>query len=91
MSFQLKVEIGAVKVLNGDGEWVELDPARVDGNPDGTSAEVDHCFYMQVSNVKLPDIPASGSNGTLFMMSAGFAAVLLAGAYLSKRFGHLWN
>lgn len=91
VSFQLRVENGAVKVLNGDGEWAELKPAREDGIPDGTSAEVDHCFYMQVSNVKLPDIPASGSNGTLFMMSAGFAAVLLAGAYLSKRFGHLWN
>lgn len=91
VSFQLKVEKGVVKVLNGNGEWVGLEPAREDGIPDGTSAEVDHCFYMQVSNVKLPDIPASGSNGTLFMMSAGFAAVVLAGTYLSKRFGHLWN
>lgn len=91
VSFQLKVEKGVVKVLNGDGEWVGLDPAHVDGNPDGTSAEVDHCFYMQVSNVKLPDIPASGSNGTLFMMSAGFAAIVLAGVYLSKKFGNLRN
>lgn len=91
VSFQVKVEHGVVKVLNGDGELAELKPAREDGIPDGTSAEVDHCFYMQVSNVKLPDIPASGSNGTLFMMSAGFAAVVLAGTYLSKRFGHLWN
>lgn len=91
VSFQLKVEKGVVKVLNGNDEWVGLEPAREDGIPDGTSAEVDHCFYMQVSNVKLPDIPASGSNGTLFMMSAGFAAVVLAGTYLSKRFGHLWN
>ena len=91
VSFQIKVDNGVVKVLNGDGVWAELKPARVDGNQDGTSAEVDHCFYMQVSNVKLPDIPASGSNGTLFMMSTGFAAIVLAGAYLSKRFGHLWN
>lgn len=91
VSFQIMVDNGVVKVLNGDDQWVELKPARVDGNPDGSSGEVDHCFYMQVSNVKLPDIPASGSNGTLFMMSAGFAAVVLAGTYLSKRFGHLWN
>lgn len=91
VSFQVKVEHGVVKVLNGDGMWVELDPARVDGNPDGTSDEVDHCFYIQVSNVKLPDIPSSGSNGTLLMMSAGFAAIVLAGVYLSKKFGNLRN
>lgn len=91
VSFQLKVEKGVVKVRNGNGEWVGLEPAHVDGNPDGTSAEVDHCFYMQVSNVKLPDIPASGSSGTLFMMSAGFAAIVLAGVYLSKKFGNLRN
>lgn len=91
VSFQVKVENGVVKVLNGDGMWVELDPARVDGNPDGTSDEVDHCFYIQVSNVKLPDIPSSGSNGTLLMMSAGFAAIALAGVYLSKKFGNLRN
>lgn len=91
VSFKIKVENGVVKVLNGDGMWVELDPARVDGNPDGTSDEVDHCFYIQVSNVKLPDIPASGSNGALLMMSTGFAAIVLAGTYLSKRFGHLWS
>lgn len=91
VSFQIKVEHGVVKVFNGDGMWVELDPARVDGNPDGTSDEVDHCFYIQVSNVKLPDIPSSGSNGTLLMMSAGFAAIVLAGVYLSKKFGNLRN
>ena len=92
VSFQLKVEKGAVYVKNGDGEWAPLDPARVSGDPaDQNSEFVDHCFYMQVSNVKLPDIPASGSSGTLFMMSAGFAAIVLAGVYLSKKFGNLRN
>ena len=92
VSFQIKVDNGVVSVKNGEGEWVSLDPARANGDPDDQNSElVDHCFYIQVSNVKLPDIPASGSNGTLLMMSAGFAAVVLAGTYLSKRFGHLWN
>lgn len=91
VSFQLKVEDGAVWVKNGDG-WASLDPARVSGDPKDQNSEfVDHCFYMQVSNVKLPDIPASGSNGTLFMMSAGFAAIVLAGVYLSKKFRSLRN
>ena len=48
-------------------------------------------YSFSVANKPLPDLPSSGSNGTLLMMSTGFAAVLLAGAYLSKRFGHLWN
>lgn len=92
VSFQLNVENGAVYVKNGDGDWAPLDPARVSGDPaDQNSEFVDHCFYMQVSNVKLPDIPASGSNGTLFLMSAGFAAIAIAGVYLSKKFGNLRN
>lgn len=48
-------------------------------------------YSFSVANKPLPDLPASGSNGTLLMMSTGFAAIVLAGTYLSKRFGHLWN
>lgn len=48
-------------------------------------------YSFSVANKPLPDLPSSGSNGTLLMMSTGFAAIVLAGAYLSKRFGHLWN
>ena len=92
VSFQIKVDNGIVSVKNGENEWAPLDPARANGDPNDQNSElVDHCFYIQVSNVKLPDIPASGSNGTLLMMSTGFAAIVLAGTYLSKRFGHLWN
>ena len=46
---------------------------------------------MQVSNTPIPNLPSSGSNGTLLMMSTGVAVVLLAGAYLSKRLGRHWN
>ena len=48
-------------------------------------------FYYEIANKPNPDLPSSGSNGTLLMMSTGVAVVLLAGAYLSKRFGRLWN
>ena len=44
-------------------------------------------FYYEIANKPNPDLPSSGSNGTLLMMSTGVAAVLLAGAYLSKRLG----
>lgn len=48
-------------------------------------------YSFSVANKPLPDLPSSGSNGTLLMMSTGFAAIVLAGTYLSKRFGHIWN
>ena len=48
-------------------------------------------LLIEVANKPNPDLPSSGSSGTLLMMSTGFAAIVLAGTYLSKRFGHLWN
>lgn len=48
-------------------------------------------FYYEIANKPNPDLPSSGSNGTLLMMSTGVAVVLLAGAYLSKRLGRHWN
>lgn len=48
-------------------------------------------FYYEIANKPNPDLPSSGSNGTLLMMSTGVAVVLLAGAYLSKRFGRHRN
>ncbi len=85
VSSQLKVENGAVKFKNGDG-WASLDPARVSGDPeDQNSKFVDHCFYMQVSNTKIPDLPQSGSSGTLIMSSVGVATIILAGVYLLNR------
>lgn len=48
-------------------------------------------FYYEIANKPNSDLPSSGSNGTLLMMSTGVAVVLLAGAYLSKRFGRHWN
>lgn len=48
-------------------------------------------YRIEVANKPNPDLPSSGSNGTLLMMSAGFAAIALAGVYLSKKFGNLRN
>lgn len=67
-----------------------------DGEPVTKSLEICHdgdasVFTFDVANKPNPDLPSSGSNGTLVMMSTGFAAIVLAGTYLSKRFGHLWN
>lgn len=67
-----------------------------DGQAETKSLEISHdgdasVFTFDVANKPNPDLPSSGSNGTLVMMSTGFAAIVLAGAYLSKRFGYLWN
>lgn len=75
---------------NEEGQWVhvvvkgeESMLPTVNGN--------DSVFQIKIGNKETPDLPSSGSNGTLVMMSTGFAAIVLAGTYLSKRFGHLWN
>lgn len=68
----------------------------IDGQSETKQLETSHdgdaqVFKFDVANKLYPDLPSSGSNGTLLMMSTGVAVVLLASAYLSKRFGHLWN
>lgn len=75
---------------NEDGQWVhvvvkgeESMLPTVNGN--------DSVFQIKIGNKETPDLPSSGSNGTLLMMSTGVAVVLLAGAYLSKRFGRHRN
>ena len=75
---------------NEDGEWVHV---VVDDKYSElpTVSDNDSIFQIKIGNKETPDLPSSGSNGTLLMMSTGVAVVLLAGAYLSKRFGRLWN
>ena len=75
---------------NENGEWVHVivnDEASVLPTLNGN----DSIFQIKIGNKETPDLPSSGSNGTLVMMSTGFAAIVLAGTYLSKRFGHLWS
>ena len=86
MSFTFKVENGVVKYEKSPGVWEELKPAMESGDPDdASSTEIEGCFYTQVANVKIPDLPSSGSSGAILMMSSGVAAIALGGAYLARR------
>ena len=81
---------------NKNGSYaIEFDGATVEeaapGSDGGGYFPSDHLIKVTISNRKMPSLPSSGFSGTLLIMSSGFAAVLLAGTYLSKRFGHLWN
>ena len=74
----------------------ETGALRKDGESETKNLEASHdgdaqVFKFDVANKPNPNLPSSGSNGTLLMMSTGFAVVLLAGAYLSKRLGRHWN
>lgn len=93
VEFTIVVEDGQM-YLEGKSDDL-FKQARPNGDPNDSTTEgndlIDNCLYMQVSNTPIPDLPSSGSNGTLLMMSTGVAVVLLAGAYLSKRFGRHWN
>lgn len=85
---EIKLEIKAdgsadFTILNDKGEVVA---SKKDAEPNESGN-----FTYDVANKPNPDLPSSGSSGTLLMMSTGFAAIVLAGTYLSKRFGHLWN
>ena len=86
VSFTFKVENGVVKYEKSPGVWEELKPAMESGDPDdASSTEIEGCFYTQVANVKIPDLPSSGSSGAILMMSSGVAAIALGGAYLARR------
>ncbi len=81
---------------NKDGSYaIEFDGATVEeaapGSDGGGYFPSDYLIKVTISNRKMPTLPSSGFSGTVLLMSSGFAAVLLAGTYLSKRFGHLWN
>lgn len=93
VTFTIVVENGQMWIQGKDGDHFQQ--ARPNGNPDDSTTAgndiIDNCLYMQVSNTPIPNLPSSGSNGTLLMMSTGVAVVLLAGAYLSKRLGRHWN
>lgn len=73
-----------------EGVWQKV---YVDGEPSTipTISGNSYMFRIEIGNKETPDLPSSGSNGTLLMMSTGVAVVLLAGAYLSKRFGRHRN
>lgn len=46
-------------------------------------------YRIEVANKPNPDLPSSGSSGTLIMMTTGFAAIALGGVYLAWKRGLL--
>ena len=88
VSFSLRVNKGVIEMKNSAGEWVDLKQARPNGNPEDVTEGnnlIDNCFYMQVSNTPIPELPTSGSSGTLVLGSTGTAAIIVAGVYLANR------
>lgn len=75
---------------NENGKWVHVVVNGKDSELP-TVSDNDSIFQIKIGNKETPDLPSSGSNGTLLMMSTGVAVVLLAGAYLSKRLGRHRN
>lgn len=75
---------------SNEGVWQKV---YVEGEPSTipTISGNSYMFRIEIGNKETPDLPSSGSNGTLLMMSTGVAVVLLAGAYLSKRLGRHRN
>lgn len=87
LGYEITLTIGndgkaSISIPQGEGERPLI--KELDYDNDGN-------LLIEVANKPNPDLPSSGSNGTLLMMSTGFAAIVLAGTYLSKRFGHLWS
>lgn len=90
VEFRLKVSDGSISVMNSQSEWSQLDSAYESGDPDDSdSAQIANCFYLKVANTPIPDLPSSGSSGTLIMMTTGFAAIALGGVYLAWKRGLL--
>lgn len=86
VSFKFKVDNGVVLYEKSPEVWEELKQATESGNPeDDSSTKIEGCFYTQVANVKIPDLPSSGSSGAILLMSSGVAAITLGGAYLTRK------
>ena len=69
---------------DGSGQWVHVTGQEstlptVSGN--------DSIFQIKIGNKPTPDLPQSGSSGTLIMSSVGVATIILAGAWLLKQRG----
>lgn len=91
-TFSIKVEDGKAYLLDEDGNRIGdyFEQARVSGDPDDEKSDpIDRCLYIQVSNTKTPDLPTSGSSGTVILGAVGVAAVTVAAAYLASRKGML--
>ena len=72
-------------IQDGTGDLIK------DGDAKTKSLEMSHdksfgkVFKFDVANKPNPDLPQSGSSGTLIMSSVGVATIILAGVYLLNR------
>ena len=69
---------------NEKGEWNHVAVDGMDSELPTVSGN-DSIFQIKIGNKETPDLPQSGSSGTLIMSSVGVATVLLAGVYLLNR------
>ena len=69
---------------NGDGTFSVSYAGTQLSSESGYDAE-NHLITVTVSNKKVPDLPVSGSSGTLVLGTAGVAAIALAATYLARR------
>ena len=82
----IRIENGVAYMVEQDekGEWVNI---TVDGKPSvlPTVSGNNSIFQIKIGNKETPDLPQSGSSGTLIMSSVGVATIILAGVYLLNR------
>ena len=82
--FMIKDGTAYMMERGNEGVWqkiyVDDEPSTIptiSGNP--------YMFRIEIGNKETPDLPQSGSSGTLIMSSVGVATIILAGVYLLNR------
>ena len=98
--YQLMNQVIQMVVAESDGTYTakftrydineETGALSPDGKPKTKDLETSHdgkaqVFKFDVANKPNPDLPQSGSSGTLIMSSVGVATIILAGVYLLNR------
>lgn len=102
--YQLMNQVVKMVVAESDGEYTatftrydingETGDLTQDGETETKNLEdsqdgMAQVFKFDVANKPNPDLPSSGSSGTLIMMTTGFAAIALSGVYLAWKRGLL--
>ncbi|HJA28250.1 MAG TPA: VWA domain-containing protein [Candidatus Olsenella pullicola] len=86
--FRIEDGVAYLVEKGDDGTWKKV---QVDGE-DSTLSTADgdaSMFLIKIGNKETPDLPSSGSSGTLIMMTTGFAAIALGSVYLAWKRGLL--
>lgn len=86
--FRIEDGVAYLVEKGDDGTWNNVQV----GEEDSTLSTADgdaSMFLIKIGNKETPDLPSSGSSGTLIMMTVGFAAIALGGVYLAWKRGLL--